>query len=483
MLLPLPPALAGGSGSASALASAKVSPEGTGARQESCEAVGCGFRERNPAGVAEVVESALPAVVTLRVLRLRQNYGQDSLIYRDQPEETRMGSGFFIDGDGFILTNSHIVEQADGIIVKSGDREMQAELVGQDHFLDIAVLRVNLNGRKVKFLDLGPDIPTRIGDPLVVIGNPHGLGLAVSQGIVSALSRMVPGSDFSYNYMQVDTVLRPGNSGGPVLNARGEVVGLSAFVRSDSADGSSVSFVLPMDSHVVSVVERLKKFGYSQNGYIGISGLTLDYRYADYMRVLNFKRKTGVLVTYLDKNGSAARGGIMLNDIIVSYDGNRVDDLNGLVNMITSTAIGSRVELLVFRGGKYLRPRVQVEEDPRETRDGALERLMKGNSIEIFDMFLSQLCEELVEKYELYAKQSGMYVLDVKKGGWADTNGIERGDILLTVNQTQIKTKKDLLQFFDNMRLNGQREFIMLFKRHGLRESLLVKATMNLIDH
>ncbi|MDR1495250.1 MAG: trypsin-like peptidase domain-containing protein [Rickettsiales bacterium] len=481
----------GMAGGAGAVSTAAVRPtlEGTGTSQIELGSRGNAnyadeSQEVASAWVADIVGSALPAVVTLRALRVKQNYDQNYFAYRDQLGEMGIGSGFFIDEDGTILTSSHLVDYSDGIIVKVGNREIQAELVGQDRVLDVALLKVNLNGRKAKFLDLKADVPVRIGDSLVVIGNPYDLGPTVSLGIVSAPAKAVPDSGFSYNYIQTDVVLRPGNSGGPVLNRKGEVLGLSTFIRSLTTDDKfGIGFILPLDSHVLDAVDKLKKLGYSQNGYLGVAGLTLGYEHAHHMKILGFKRKAGVLVIYLDKNGPAAKAGLLLNDIIVSYDGNRVDDQNMLVNMVANTAVGSRVELLIFRGGKYIKLRVQIEEDPRDTRDITLNRLIKDNSLEIFDMFMSQMCEELAEKHEIYAKQGGMYVLDVKKGGWADLNGIERGDMLLTANQTQIKTKRDLLQFFDNMRLNGQREFIMLFKKYKTRESVLIKANLSLIDH
>ncbi|MDR2777826.1 MAG: trypsin-like peptidase domain-containing protein [Rickettsiales bacterium] len=434
-----------------------------------------------PAEMASIVENVLPAVVTIRATAMRQNYDQNYFLYGDQSEETEDGSGFFISDNGFILTSSHIVDHSDGIVVKFGGREIPAELIGQDRILDIALLKVNVGARKLRFLELRPDVPSRVGDPVLIIGNPYGLGLSVSSGIISALNRTVLDSDFSYSYLQIDAAMRPGNSGGPVFNGKGEVIGISTFERSSANGKVGIGFALPIDGYVLDVIEKLKKFGYRQNGYIGLSGVTIDRSDSDYLKILSFRGKTGVLVTQINKDSPAAKGGLMLNDIVISYDGNRVSDLNALLNMIVNTTVGSRVELLTFRNGKYVKLKIQIEESPRDTKDTAINQVIRNNSLEILDMFISQVCEELVEKYELYSGQAGLYVLDVKKGGWAEMNGIERGDILLTVNQTQIRTKKDLLQFFDNMKLNGQREFVMLFRKQRNKSNVLVKSNINLL--
>ncbi|MDR1425653.1 MAG: trypsin-like peptidase domain-containing protein [Rickettsiales bacterium] len=432
-----------------------------------------------------LLANVAPAVVTLRVVKTRRIYDRGDFIYHDQSEEMMIGTGFFIAEDGLILTSSHVVDYADEIFVKLNGREIQAELVGQDRILDIALVRVNVGTKKLKFLDLKADVEKNVGDPVLIIGNSHGLGPTVLAGIISALGRTNTDSEFRYNYIQIDAAIKPGCSGGPLLDSNGNVLGIVAFVYGRGlGDTAGIGFALPIDSRVLDVIEKLKKFGYRRTGYVGLYGFTVDSTvHSNYLKILNFPGKTGVMVSHIDRGSPAAKGGLMLNDLLVSYDNNKINDLNSLINMIMDTTIGSKVELLIFRNGKYLKLEVQIEENLQDIRESSANQIIRNNSLEILDMFVSQMSEELIKKYELYAEQSGIYVLDVKKGGWADMNGIDRGDVLLTVNQTQLKTKKDLLQFFENLRMNGQRDFIMLFRKQKNRNNVLIKSNINLLGH
>ncbi|GHU27212.1 serine protease [Bacilli bacterium] len=439
-------------------------------------------KETKKASVADIVEKVAPSVVSIKAVGTKQNYDEDYFVYSDQMEDPGAGSGFLIDGSGLILTNSHVVDYSDEITVKLDGKELKAELIGQDRLLDIAVLKINA-GKKLNFLELKPIEGNRVGDSVIVIGNPHDFGLSVSTGVISAIKRNIKDdSVYRYNYIQTDASINPGNSGGPILNERGKVIGISTFIVSSGSEGHSLGFALPIDGYVIDIIKTLIKFGYRQNGYLGISGFTMDDRYNDYLKVLNSKRKTGVLVKNLYRDSPAEKGGIVLNDIIVSYDGRRVDDFNTLMNMIRDTSVGSRVEILVLRNEKYIKLRIQIEEDPRDVKYNATNQRIKNNSMEMLGMFMSQIDEELIEKYELYNRQNGMYILDVRDGDWADTNGIEKGDVLVALNQTQIKTKKDMVQFFDNMKLNGQKEFIVLIKKQRGKDNILVKANINLVN-
>ncbi|MDR2077582.1 MAG: PDZ domain-containing protein [Rickettsiales bacterium] len=432
---------------------------------------------------ADLVEKVISSIVSLKVVKARQNYDYNYFTYSDQPEDISEGSGFVIGDDGTILTSSHLVEYAEKITVKLGGKEMDAELVGQDRLIDIAVLRINVSKKLKSFLNLRPFVNGRVGDQVFVIGNPWGLGISVSSGIISAVNRAVEDSTFGYSYMQVDAAMNSGNSGGPVFNAYGEVIGMSTFIKSRVGESNGLGFVLPIDEHVISTVEKLVKFGYKQNGYLGLSANNLDGRNSDYLKIFNVKKKSAVLVVYVVEDSPAENGGILPGDIVVSYDGTRVDDAKALGNMIINTSVGSKVEVVVFRNEKYLKLKVQVGENPSDKKYLDLNQRIADNSIEMLGMFMSQVDDDLIEKYELYSRQRGMYVLDVKKGGWADVNGIEKGDTLITVNQTQITNKKDLLQVFDNMKLNSQKDFIMFFKKQRYKDAIVRRADLSCINY
>jgi serine protease Do len=432
---------------------------------------------------AGLVEKVMSSIVSLEVVKIRQNYDYNYFTYSDQPEDISEGSGFIISGDGIILTSSHLVEYAEKITVKLGGKEMAAELVGQDRSIDIAVIRVNVSKKLKSFLSLKPFTDGRVGDQIFVIGNPWGLGISVSSGIISATNRTVKDSAFSYNYMQIDAAMNGGSSGGPVFNSYGEVIAMSTFIQSRVGESNGLGFALPIDEHVISTIERLIKFGYRQNGYIGLSTCTLDSINSDYLKIFNLNRRSAVFVRYVTEDSPAKNAGILPGDIVVSYDGTRVEDSNVLGNMIRNTSVGSKVEVMVFRNEKYIKFKIQIAENPYDKKYLDLNQRITNNSIEILGMFMSQVDDDLIEKYELYSRQRGMYVLDVKKGGWADVNGIEKGDTLITLNQTQIMGKKDLLQVFDNMKLNNRRDFIMLFKKQKYKDSMMLRADLSYVNY
>jgi serine protease Do len=432
---------------------------------------------------ADLVERVMSSIVSLKVVKTRQNYDYSYFTYSDQPEDISEGSGFVISEDGMILTSSHLVEYAERITAKLSGWEMDAELVGQDRSIDVAVLRVNANRKLKSSLNLRPFVNGRVGDQVFVIGNPWGLGISVSSGIISAINRTVKDSAFSYNYMQVDAAMNRGNSGGPVFNVYGEVIAMSTFIQSRVGESNGLGFALPIDEHVISTIEKLVKFGYKQNGYLGLSTNTLDSGNNDYLKIFNVKKNSAVFVSYVVEDSPAEKGGIFPGDIIVSYDGSGVDDANVLANMIRNTSVGSKVEVTVFRNEKYLKLKMQVGENPYDKKYLDLNRRIANNSIEILGMLMSQVDDDLIEKYELYSRQRGMYVLDVKKGGWADINGVEKGDTLITVNQSQIMKKKDLLQVFDNMKLNNQKDFIMLFKKQKYKDSIMLRSDLSYVNY
>lgn len=429
-----------------------------------------------------IVESIIPSVVSIVSTSINQNYNDDYFIYNGEIDNISYGSGFIISDDGYIITNNHVIDNSKNIKVIVENEEFEADLIGQDFILDIAIIKIN-SDKKFKFLELNPDIgKPKIGEKVILVGNPYNLGLSVSSGIISAIDRNQKNSQYK-NSIQTDAPMNHGNSGGPMINRYGNVIGINTFINSKTGENVGVGFAIPVDSKLVGVIERLIKFGYNQNGYLGISGITIDNFNSNFFKILNSKRKSGVLVTNIINNSPAEKGGILISDILISYDGNRIDDLNTLINLVTNTTIGSNVEIIVLRNEKYIKLKIKIEENPYYTEYISINEKIRSNSLEIADMFIAQIDENLVERYKLYPNQHGMYILDVKKGGWAEINGIDKGDIILTANQTQLKTKNDLLNLFKNMKLNNQNEFIMLIKKSKTKDNIILKSNLNFINH
>lgn len=430
----------------------------------------------------DIIESIIPSVVSIISTSINQNYNDNYFTYNGEKDNISYGSGFIISEDGYIITNNHVIENSKNIKVKVENEEFEADLIGQDFILDIAIIKIN-SDKKLKFLELNPDIDKpKIGEKVILVGNPYNLGLSVSSGIISAIDRNQKDSKYR-NSIQTDAPMNHGNSGGPMVNRYGNVIGISTFISSKTGENVGVGFAIPVDSKLIRVIEKLIKFGYNQNGYLGISGITIDDFNSNFFKILNPKRQSGVLVTNITNNSPAEKDGILISDIIISYDGNRIYDLNTLINLVTNTTIGSNVEIIVLRNEKYIKLRIKIEENPYYTKYSVIDEKIRLNSLEINDMFIAQIDENLVERYKLYSNQYGMYVLDVKKGGWAEINGIDKGDIILTANQTQIKKKNDLINLLKDIKLNNQNEFIMLIKKSKTKENILLKSNLNFINN
>lgn len=432
--------------------------------------------------IEDIAESIIPSVVSIISTSINQNYNDDYFIYNGEIDNISYGSGFIISEDGYIITNNHVIENSKNIKVKVENEEFEADLIGQDLILDIAIIKIN-SDKKFKFLELNPDIgKPKIGEKVILVGNPYNLGLSVSAGIISAIDRNQKDSQYK-DSIQTDAPMNHGNSGGPMVNRYGNVIGINTFISSKTGENVGVGFAIPVDSKLLVVIEKLIKFGYNQNGYLGVSGITIDDFNNNFFKILNLKKKSGVLVTNITNNSPAEKGGILISDIIISYDGNRIYDLNTLINLVTNTTIGSNVEIIVLRNEKYIKLRIKIEENPYYTKYNVIDEKIRLNSLEINDMFVTQIDENLFERYKLYSNQYGMYVLDVKKGGWAEINGIEKGDIILTANQTQIKKKNDLINFLEDMKLNNKNEFIMIIKKNKTKKNILLKSNLNFINN
>lgn len=411
--------------------------------------------------VTDLVEKNKHAIVSIMCFSMNQDYNKNYFLYNGE-EEVTWGSGFLITDSGYILTNSHIVDNSKKIVVKYGDNEYNAELIGQDYLMDVAVIKIspkeNLK-EKFIYIDIN-DIKEKIniGEDIVIIGNPYNYGLSVSRGIVSAVERTVVGSSTIVKSIQTDAAIESGNSGGPVFNLAGDIVGLSFY-----KGGYNIGFVIPFDQNLVSIIQNLIDFGYNQNGYIGIDGITLNnfsgISNINFSHVFGYNNiDTGVLITDIEKDSPAEKASLLISDIVISCDGKKVNSIEDLNNIISNTMISSSLDFIVLRDHKRIKLKVKIAENPYFTKQYQLDEKIRSNSIEFIDMFLSKIDDNLIEKYGIVArKNEGMYILDVKTNGLAAAKNIQKGDILLTLNQTQIKSKEDIIKFVDELKAKKQK--------------------------
>ncbi len=407
-----------------------------------------------PVSLADLVEKLRPAVVnihTTATIKSRQGlprgsdipghplFRNDDLFRRffgDMPErefkQKNLGSGFIVSGDGYILTNNHIVERADKIRIKLADgKEYDAEVKGQDANTDIALLKINPAAHSLPVVKIGNSDKLRVGDAVFAIGNPFGLEQTVTAGIVSAKGRVIGSGPYD-NFIQTDASINPGNSGGPLFNLDGEVVGINTAIV---ARGQGIGFAIPINT-AKDMFEDLKTKGRVIRGWLGVSVQDVTREIAENLKL---KEIRGALVGDVIKGEPAEKAGIKPGDIIIAIDGRKIQDTPELLRTIAVIPVGKKVIVTVLRDGQEEHLAVTVGER-KETRE--LARQVQPS--DQLGMMVQEITPEMATHFGL-AEKTGVVVTQVKEGGPADEAGLRTQDILMQINRVKITSLKDYL--------------------------------------
>jgi serine protease Do len=342
-----------------------------------------------------------------------------------------LGSGFIISADGFVLTNAHVVEAADEITVKLTDkRELKAKVIGSDRRTDIALLKIEASG--LPFVRFGDPNRLRVGEWVVAIGSPFGFENSVTAGIVSAKGRSLPQENF-VPFIQTDVAVNPGNSGGPLFNLRGEVVGINSAIYSRTGGFMGLSFAIPIDV-VNEVTQQLKSSGRVIRGRIGVVIQPITKELAD---GFGLSKPQGALVNQVEKGGPAEKAGVEPGDVILRFDGKPVTSSEDLPRVVGATKPGSRVSMQLWRNKAARDVQVTVAELQDDRAAAQQKRGAKPPAATpgVFGMSLSELTE--AQRKELKA-EGGVLVNEVQ--GAAARAGIRRGDVILAVNNQDVKS-------------------------------------------
>jgi serine protease Do len=374
-----------------------------------------------------------------------------------------LGSGFVISEDGFIVTNNHVIAGADEITIEffNGDT-LDAELVGTDEKTDIALLKVEAD-QPLPFVSFGDSDLARVGDWVVAMGNPLGQGFSVSAGIVSARNRALSGT--YDDYIQTDAAINRGNSGGPLFNLDGEVIGVNTAIL--SPNGGSIGIGFSMASNVVKgVVDQLKEFGETRRGWLGVRIQDVTEDMADAMGLPEAK---GALVSDVPE-GPAMDAGMKAGDVIVNFDGVDVQDTRGLVRQVGSTQVGKTVRVTVWRDGdtETLKVTLGRREDAEAeavpaAQPGGDEPVEK----DLMGMSLSSLTAELREQLSLGDNDKGLVVRDVDQASDAYEKGLRAGDLITEAGQQKVETISDLEERVSEAREAGRKSILLLIRRQG----------------
>ena len=376
-----------------------------------------------------------------------------------------LGSGFVISEDGYVVTNNHVIEGADEILIEffSGE-ELPAKVIGTDPKTDIALLKVETD-QPLPFVPFGNSDVSRVGDWVIAMGNPLGQGFSVSAGIVSARNRALSGT--YDDYIQTDAAINRGNSGGPLFNMDGEVIGVNTAIL--SPNGGSIGIGFSMASNVVTrVVDQLREFGETRRGWLGVRIQDLTDDLAEGFGLDSTK---GALVNSVQE-GPAKEGGMLDGDIIVSFDGKPVADTRGLVRTVANSPVGESVRVIVLREGKSITLKVTLgrrEDAEKAVQTSAVEPEEAPAPVtkDVLGLTLSVLTDELREQLSLDADQDGLVVTDVDNTAEAYEKGLRAGDVITEAGQKKITSIEDLDTRLAEVKDAGRKSLLLLVRRAG----------------
>lgn len=374
------------------------------------------------------------------------------------PERRGQGSGFIIDPNGIILTNNHVVDGADEVTVHLTDkREFKAKVLGTDPKTDIAVIKIE--GKDLPVVKLGKSENVNVGEWVAAIGAPFGLDNTVTAGIVSAKSRNLPDEQF-VPFIQTDVAVNPGNSGGPLFNMKGEVIGINSQIFSTSGGFMGLSFAIPIDL-AVQIKDELMKNGKVSRGRLGILMQQLTPELA---KSFNLKEAKGALIAQIEKDGPADKAGLRDGDIVIEYNGKPIDDIRELSQAVASTKPGAKVKVKAMREGKPVSLVIVVGEMPTDGKLNFKKPAASQNNA------LGANVRPLNDK-EKKRVSNGLFVESVY--GAAAEAGMRRGDIIISAGGKKIRTEKDLNEVVSK----AKGSLAVLVDRNGSREFIPVKLS------
>ncbi len=416
--------------------------------------------------LSEVAEKVKPSVVnisTTKTVTLRDNplrhffndpffrrfFGEDFWGGGQRKYKTSaLGSGVIVSEDGYILTNNHVVKDADEIIVRLVDkREFKGKVIGSDPKTDLAVIKINAKG--LPAIEIGDSDKLRVGEIVLAIGNPFGLSHTITMGIVSATGRSNVGVADYEDFIQTDAAINPGNSGGALVNTKGQLVGINTAIFSTSGGYMGIGFAIPSNM-AKSVMESIIKYGKVVRGWLGVTIQDLNQELAKQFGV---GTPRGALVTDVAKDSPADKGGLKRGDVIVEFQGKKIKDVRHLRNLVAETPPGTKVTLKVIRDGREKTLKVTLGEFPEEltARRGHFSNALKGVNVQ-------NLTPELKRRLDIPARIKGVLVTEVEPDSPA-FGLLHRGDVIQEVNRRAIKNVKDYEEALSDI---GPKDVILL---------------------
>ncbi len=441
-----------------------------------------------PESFADLADKLMPSVVnisTTQTVRTTTNqfpfqfppgspFGE---MFKDfeRPTERKassLGSGFIIKTDGIVVTNNHVIAGADDILVRVGDKEYKANVIGADPYMDIAVLKIETKD-SFKPVSFGDSDLARVGDWAVAIGNPFGLGGTVTAGIISARNRDINLTRYD-DFIQTDASINQGNSGGPLFNLKGEVIGINTAIIAPGQSGSiGIGFAIPANA-ASNVINQLIKFGETKRGWLGVRIQEVTKEIAE---VEKLKKPQGALVASVGENSPADKAGVKAGDIILSFDGKKIDTMRTLPKVVASTEVGKSVELKIWRNKKQISKRLTLGrlESSEEFNEKKTKAVKKVVDIERLKIAVRDITDEDISSRNLNRKTLGVVITEISNRSPL-LNLLNVNDIIIEVQKSQVKSSSDLKRLVNNIFKKGEKTLLLtVINKNNQRRYLGVK--------
>src|SRR5580704_5589174 len=429
-------------------------------------------------GFASVVEPLLPAVVNISTSKVVKNQKSENPFSQDpffrqffgnpddqqQPREQRehsLGSGVIVNPDGYILTNNHVVDGASDVQVTLSDkRQLKAKIVGTDPRTDIAVLKIPATS--LATVTLGDSAKARVGDIVLAVGDPFGIGETVTMGIVSATGRRdlrLEGPEGYEDFIQTDASINPGNSGGALVNTRGELIGINTAIISNGGGGNQgIGFAVPVNM-ARTVMEQILKTGKVTRGFLGVS---IQEVTPDLAKAFNLPSVEGALVGDVTPDSPGAKAGLQKGDVITALNGQKIADYHDLRLRISQTPPGTSIKMEVYRNGQKQEMTATLSEFPEKAQ--AAENSPQGESPVLDGVQVENLTPDIVQQLNLPSSTHGVVITRVDPDSTAAETGLERGDLIQEVNRKPINNVE---QFRAAVRGASNQPLLLLINRGG----------------
>ncbi len=450
---------------------------------------------RTPETFAPLAEKLLPGVVNISTTQTLQNKGQQQMQIPQFPpgspfeeffkdffdrqgqdpnapprKATSLGSGFIIDGSGYIVTNNHVIEGADEItVILQDDTNLKAELVGTDQRTDLALLKLkDKPSKRLPQVAWGDSDAMHVGDWVVAIGNPFGLGGTVTQGIISARSRDIGGDSYG-DFLQTDAAINRGNSGGPLFNMNGEVIGINTAIFSQSGGSVGIGFAIPSNL-AKSVVAQIRQGGKVRRGYLGVQIQSVTPDLAD---SLGIPGTHGVLVGVVNPDTPAGRAGVQPGDVILTFDGKEVHDSKALQRAVAETAIDKKVAVTLIRKQERKTVQVAVGELKDEAQVASTGPKTEkadpgtGQVIEGVGVSVQAISPQLRSQFSLNDNTKGVVITKVPPTGAAAALRLKPGDVIVEVGQEPVTSPNDVAAKVKKAKDAGQKALLLLVDKQG----------------